>query len=172
MITQLYRRASLETVVNGLTWYDNAYHLAQELAAESGLGLEKCAGIIAATSINQSWQGNVTLAKDAVRGNVRGLKMVVDKVNAILECDGDMDCILTILNGDKVKNFFLNILGDYSGVTIDRWMMRIWGIDRVPKGKAYIKKAAKIKEVATRLGYQPAQLQAILWEQVRIEQSC
>lgn len=168
-LTHWYRLATIEDEIEGLTWYDDAYHLACELSEQTGYTVEQVAGVIAAYSINQGWSGNVTLVKRALlEGVFEGMKMVIKKVELILACDGDVDCILNILNGEKIKNFFLNIIGKFTGVTLDRWALRALGrsYDRATPLQ-YKKDAAKYKEIATKFGYSPAQFQAIIWVSVR-----
>lgn len=164
-----YKTATIEDIVEGITWYDRAYFLALELSEATSYTLEQCAGVIAATSIRQRWETNVQWAKDAlINGVLNGTSLVKKKVKAILECKGCKEKILTILNGPKISNFFLNILGDKSVVTVDLWMARAFGIppEKV-KGKRYNKLAAKIKELATKCGEHPAHFQAIIWVNIR-----
>lgn len=168
MITKYYNRLDKSEIQNIVSWYPEAYRIATSLAKVSGYSVEQCAGVLAAISINTGWEDNVKRATNAILGRAYGhFKFVKQKVQDILDCKGELDCILDILNGDKVKNFCLNILGDHSLVTVDRWMSRMWGEDLVPTGPKYRRRAAKIKELATKAGYPPSTYQALLWVAIR-----
>jgi hypothetical protein len=120
-ITRVFRTATADQLANGLAWYLDANTIANALANENNVSVEKCAGIISALSPMMSWGANVNIATRFITagGLERGaLKTNLAKSRAIL-AGAD---ILTTLNGLKVQNFYDCILtnGLGAGVCIDR----------------------------------------------------
>jgi hypothetical protein len=146
-----------------LTWYFNM-HNSISLQCE-GKDLAKHCAIFAAQSINNSLVGNKKQFFEYVTtGNVKGLGKT--KIEDIIACDGSTDCLLDILSGPKIKNFFMNLYQpdnpDY--VTIDRHAMRVAGIDgSSPTKKQYIEIANAYINVAQEYNMIPNMLQAKLW---------
>lgn len=105
-------------------WYNEANEFAQTLETS----ITKACGVIAAMSPMKTWEQNLKLAEDMVRDRKAGhMGAFVKKANDILDSDGSTDEILRILNGNKIKSFYLNILhpSDNEHVTIDRHAIRI-----------------------------------------------
>lgn len=77
------------------------------------------------------------------------------------------------LEGKKVKSFYLALLGDPNAVTVDRWIMRAFNLDRNPTKLDYDSISSIIRQLAvtyrTPQGKElsPAQIQACLWSAVR-----
>lgn len=75
------------------------------------------------------------------------------------------------LSGRKVQNFYENLIGNDNAVTLDTWMLRLFGwYDRhirVPTDRQYDKLANRFRAVAKANGYAPAEFQAILWTKYR-----
>lgn len=152
-------------MAEGLAWYGDAHAIAAE-AGDVRIG----AGVIAALSPLMSWERNVELARDAFRnGHAAGaLSRNVAKADAIL--DGADP--LTVLGGDKVRSFYLNILDpfDTEPVTVDRHAYDIATGDRNAendrpgiKGKRYRDLADLYRSAAAEAGIIPNQLQSITW---------
>jgi hypothetical protein len=78
------------------------------------------------------------------------------------------------LNGNKVYNFYKNLIGDYEAVTIDTWMLRYFNHDKDRinhlRKSEYIKYSDIIKKESKEMGLLPAEYQAILWTKTRQEQ--
>jgi hypothetical protein len=73
------------------------------------------------------------------------------------------------LSGEKVENFRRVLLGDLHGVVNDAWIAHMAGIDPAALGThaAYHALTAKIRRVASRLGWYPAEVQETLWSAFR-----
>jgi hypothetical protein len=73
------------------------------------------------------------------------------------------------LSGEKVENFRRVLLGDLHGVVNDAWIAHMAGIDPGALGThaAYHALTAKIRRVADRLGWYPAEVQETLWSAFR-----
>jgi hypothetical protein len=73
-----------------------------------------------------------------------------------------------VLSGLKVNSFYNNIIGNYNYVTIDIWMLRYFKHPKNTLGiRDYRKYTRIIRKLSEKLGYLPAELQAILWEKQR-----
>ena len=164
-----YMRASSSDILDGKAWYANARTLAETLSPGD---VSKGAGVIAALSPLQSWPLNVRNATSVFdTGTCKGLKRNVEKAERIFNGEAP----LSVLSGEKVRSFYLNIMGDdtINAVTIDRHAIDVaCGIvqsdaDRAIaiKGKAgYAKVAQMYVEAADIIGdVTPSQLQAIVW---------
>ena len=72
------------------------------------------------------------------------------------------------LSGLKVNSFYNNIIGNYNFVTIDIWMLRYFKHPKATLGiRDYRRYTRIIRKLSKKLGYLPAELQAILWEKQR-----
>lgn len=105
-------------------WYDGANAYANKLANKFGVSPIKVAGVLASLSPLKSWDENKRIAKSFLTsGNAYHTKtMKVKAENIVALDDDDVDRIQQILNGNKIKSFFLNIAfpDDDKAVTIDR----------------------------------------------------
>lgn len=165
-------------IVAGKNWYEDAYDLAYHLGRlhPAGLlpvGVEMAAGVIAALSPRMPWGRNKELAVRAFAdGHASGtLGNSVRAANRILGGDDPLE----VLKGDKVRNFYLSILGGTDSVTVDRHALEVYlgkrfkDAERPAVGKrlyrevsaAYVQ-AAHI-QVATTFPLTPVQVQAITW---------
>jgi hypothetical protein len=111
-------------------WYQDASDWAVNLSDLSGYSLNKVCGVVAALSPVKRWSDNLIQAhKMIITGDCGHIKIFKDKARAILalpnRCN-DED-ILNILNGNKIKSFFINILYPQrdTEVTIDRHALSI-----------------------------------------------
>ena len=112
----------------GLNWYSSVY----KIAAGFGGNVMKNAGIIAALSPRCEWTENLKRAKVFFETGVAvHTSAMTKKVYAIDALENPTENqILEILNGPKIKSFFINILDpDRPGyVTIDSHAASIAGV--------------------------------------------
>lgn len=168
-IVRIYFNATREEIAAGKSWYDDARNLAQSLVStRPGLTLETAAGIIAALSPLTPWERNKELAIRAVSdGEASGtLGNSVRAANRII--DGTHP--LQVLKSDKVRNFYLSIMGSADAVCIDRHAWEVFEGKRYadkerPKvtPKKYREAADAYREAAHVLALTATQLQAITW---------
>lgn len=182
--------ASPSEIEEGKHWYSDAARIAETISDETGISYIKVAGVIAALSPQNPWERNVQDArnicqiynidgKDAAQ-NVKVGTFGANKAKAIkiLECGDLTEYVIAydILNGQKVINFFLSILGHDDAVCVDGHAYSIWLGERVstsdtpkmtPKlyqriADDYVQATVKINEI---LGtqYKPYTVQAITW---------
>lgn len=164
-----YMRATADDREDGRNWYGEARMLASTLSPDD---MHKGAGVIAALSPMMSWPLNVRRAIEVFdTGTTKGLTKNVAKAERIYNGESPLD----VLSGDKVRSFYLNIIGDDSveAVTVDRHAIDVAcgmvqsDADRAKaiRGKAgyakvagmYVDAAAIIRDIT------PAQLQAVVW---------
>lgn len=174
-ILSMYHQATPEQVEHGLSWYADAHAWAESKARQYGLDIRKVAGVTAALSPMQSWAGNKTNTDKVLHAWYNGLGKPsaglpanVSKAWAIVR---DIAPPLDILSGEKVRAFYLNILGRYDMVTVDRWAWRAARKDKwTPSGltlNQYRALQQAYVDAADELDLQPAILQAIVWLVVR-----
>lgn len=155
-------------IAAGLRWYDDAKRLAEELAALARIDVRQACAVIAATSINTSWQGNVTLSRKAAQQHRRGRKRVHVGLSAT-----DTYC-RAALAGDplpfqtaKLRNFALAIAGDDQAVVVDRWMYRAVGETDSQSPAKYDRVANAVRVAAAQRCLTPRECQAVVWVVVR-----
>lgn len=183
-ILNMYTRA-LDTAVyqNGLDWYNEANTLANTLATEYKQDITKVAHVISTLSPACTWEINKRNATAMIKNYyIRGLAGA--KGTVVSTYGQNKKKAIRILQGEelitpkslKTWNFANNILKPTSSeyVTIDRHALRIFeGLSkRGSKSmtpKRYLHVADAYIKTAKHLKMSPCQLQAITWEQHRIE---
>lgn len=163
--------ADQTTINHGMSWYEQAHYEALSLSLASGYSLRQCVGVLAALSPNNKWERNKIdaanfLAVPSLDTKVCTFMNQRKKALAILLVDTD-EAIEKILNGDKTRNFYNNILYFDSSkrVTVDMWAYR--SVNLEPKKKFYRLVESAYSNVAKDLEMLPHQLQAIVWGVVR-----
>ena len=187
ILSTFYAATAVETV-EGSEWYPTAYKYCEAIANDTGLSVAKVAAVCAALSPNNKWEKNVAdteaLCVAYVTLNVEAAQLVKvstyntnkQKALDILEADDNEETHLAILNGQKVKAFYLSIMGNPDAVCIDGHAYSVWVGKYIPTTKtpsigvplhkrivaSYILAKNKIN---TLLGtnYTAAQIQAITW---------
>src|SRR6266542_4430855 len=104
-VLHVYRAADSHHKAAGFSWYSDARQFALGLDSAD---VSRAAGVIAALSPQTSWSHNMTLANRAfIEGFASGHTTdFVTKANAILDGETPLD----VLGGDKVRNFYANIV--------------------------------------------------------------
>ncbi len=160
-----YASANGNQIALGSSWYGAARKVVCELAARYNAQPDAVAGIIAALSPRVTWRRNIRLASD-VLGNCyqRGaFKANLTKAMRIDSGERPLD----VLRGDKVRAFYLALMGDESSVVVDVWMLRAVKHVKGITSKTYGVIAAAIREAASVVGATAASFQAIVWTVVR-----
>jgi len=159
----------------GKAWYLDAHAVAASIAAETGLTVRQCAGIIAALSPRCQWGANksaaIKVARAAVAGEplpsgIAGLPSNHVKAWRIAHGEDPLD----VLGGPKVRAFFANIMGDEETVTVDAWAARAaegrW-IEQAPARRRYDLLAESYRRAARKRGLTPRECQAAVWTAFR-----
>lgn len=126
-----YRRATRQQLKDGLTWYNAARTFAVELAETYQLTVEQAVGVLAVMSPGVSWtmQLKYTAAfmthiqNGGTPSDAPGPFTGENKRKAARIMYGEEPT--AVLKGVKVTAFYRNILGDHSGVTVDRHALRV-----------------------------------------------
>ena len=182
--------ASPAELQEGRQWYSNAAKIAADLRDKYDLPMISAAGIIAALSPQNPWESNIQDSYNvceaySVDGKDAALSVECGtfdtnkrKAIAILELGRSATSyeVHRILNGLKVRNFLLSILGDSLAVCVDGHAYSIWLGERVSTSDMptitprlyqqiaddYVQATVKINDI---LGtqYKPYVVQAITW---------
>jgi hypothetical protein len=150
-----------------LDWYFILHDYAQGLSDRTGLPMFQVAGIISALSPMVMFTTNL---RDAERfcstrsiANLATYKSQRLKALMILGARNEKE-VLKILNGNKTKSFYLNILKPETSMeaTIDSHMIKFFGYHSLTD-KRYKAASNEISSVAQELGLMPHQVQALIW---------
>lgn len=171
-INNRFAKVSEDAIYGGLFWYKDANKFAQELSNSNGISVETASAVIAHLSPRVPWSRNKNMARELVEtGTTKGLNAAIKRAVSAIESDSPLDTI----NGPKTRAFAQNINGNENAVTIDVWMLRLIfpemnNKDRINwlgrKGN-YEKLEQSFNRAAKRVGITPAQMQAILWCEIR-----
>ena len=180
-IIAIYKLAKPSEIYDGLSWYINANKDCQEIADKFKTPLHIVVGVLSALSPNNKYERNVQNANDLIDVFMNGNDMDSIKVStyhtmkqkawSILQQMPSYDETLVILNGQKIKSFFRNIMGDETEITIDGHARNIYYNDRqgltAPNSNVGKLEYAKIQKAYQRaskkLGIKAYELQAITW---------
>ena len=171
-ILAVYAQSTVEERTVGREWYADAHRLAVVLAHTPDhrpiVTVAQAAGVIAALSPLTPWHRNKELATRAVSdGEASGtLGNSVRAANRILAGEDP----LSVLKSDKVRNFYLSIMGSTEAVCIDRHAWEVFaGIRYADKDRPAVNRgryrlaADAYREAAEGLNLTPTQLQATTW---------
>lgn len=164
--------ATIEERSAGVHWYDAARELAGHLAAQYRVTVPVAAAAIAAHSMNASWQVNVARAASQLAGYPCGLGAAIRMTAAAM---ANPDNALSHVVGPKLHPFACNIAGDLTMVATDRWAQRaaFATLDDAVCDRLIARKGVRdtvilaYQKVAAEVGLAPAELQAVVWVQVR-----
>lgn len=200
-ILEVYAAASNYEKAEGMSWYQHdawtfclnhgwklaVHHNQVHLELESRVWAHFVAAAVSVLSPQKEWRVNKALASAAVDSLMTGKPVTghygkqCEKVVKLYKyfllngADFNEDEVLNIISkkdAKKTRHFYLNIVGDYSVVTVDGHaaLLAEHGLTRIsitqakqPSGKAYDAVEAEYIAAAKEIGITPAQLQAIVW---------
>lgn len=186
-ILAVYFQASKIDTIEGEQWYANAHQIAVRISDEFGLPINTVAGVIAALSPNNKWEGNIIDAENLIKAYSFEIKypkvatFSLNKAKAITILERKLSShsdIEQVLSGNKVIAFYQQIATNAKCdvVTVDGHAYNIWNgsataLDEVPgiSNKLYAtvsedyREAAKIINKVQGMNYSAAQIQAITW---------
>lgn len=149
-------------------WYSEAFMIAHT----SKYDTIKMIGVIAALSPLRRWEINIKIAFEFMEtGDCGQMMQLKDKARRIVSSNGTESEILDILNGPKIKAFFLNILHHdrNTNVTVDRHatelaMNKVYGDDVAGLSESqYLFFQEQYRAVANEIGVMPNRLQSATW---------
>lgn len=144
----------------GILWYP---YMHTYIASFDG-DLSINTALFSLMSINSSLKHNIDKFEHYHKcGEFKGLQP--NKFKALIDCNGDKDCVIGILKGLKISNFYMNLLEPLNTeyVTIDRWAARIAGLEKSLTSKQYSLIKEAYIQVANKYKLIPNQLQAMTW---------
>lgn len=175
-VNQIMKQVSIDTLQTGKDWYVSAHVFAESLALKYSLPLDRVVGIIAALSPSTRWKQNKVDAENIIRdGELATVTTYGRNKQKALDILAGGDPF-KIVHGRKVTPFFINILDptDKAFVTVDRWILRTFGIiDKKEQKKVFDSDkryefiADVIRRKAEDYNLVPCQLQAVIWEHTR-----
>lgn len=185
-VLKAWDEASYEDRMEGFTWYDQAYLNCVRLSDLVPYSVEQIAGIMAIVSPGMVWDENEAAPNRIIDLHWNGVPSkewtgFSTYPHNLEKAERVMDEDMTAIKGEKVTNFYANIMGDTQAVTIDRWMVRIvmddpfFGTKRggthkkaTMSGKrTYEAIAQAVKDAASLVGVNPRELQATVWTYYR-----
>jgi hypothetical protein len=170
-ITRIYRAASAEHTAAGTGWYGQAYAICVEIDPTNP---EMVAGVIAALSPRAQWSVNLRWTKAVIAAAKNGeecpnVHTTAMRAQAWRIANGEN--ALDVLNGQKVRSFYSNIVGDTNAVTVDVWATFVATGSKDAKQISTPTKYAVIVEAYRRaakiIGVAPSTIQAVTWTAIR-----
>ena len=179
-IVDCYSRATDAQIDTGKAWYRDAKNQAYDIAVKHDMPVYIVVAVIAALSPNNKWVRNVINADELIGAFIRGDAMETVKVSTynkmkekawrILQQIPDYDGAKTMLNGQKITSFFMDIMGEFN-VTIDGHARNIAYNERVGLTddrtnigvREYRALQSAYYDAAEQVGLMPYELQAITW---------
>ena len=179
--------ASQAELMGGRGWYLQASDFSHRLADAYDCSHAVAAGVVAALSPNQSWQNNKRAAEMTIKAWSQGIDplsilgvsaypIMRQKASRILNSDGSVESIESILNGPKITSFFRCIIGNQSEVCVDGHALSVYLGERIPTtrtpniSKALYKAVQRSYVLVADQSYDligecltPAQVQAVTW---------
>lgn len=128
VVNNILRIWELTDDVERMDWYLEAHKWAEWVGQVNQVSTAKVCGILASLSPVKTWNQNLKCASDMItRGDCGHMVVFKDKARRILASDGNNQTILDILNGNKIKAFYTNIMYPQlnSEITIDRHALSI-----------------------------------------------
>jgi hypothetical protein len=180
-INSIMSNVSGDVLESGRKWYIDAHGFVESMSSRYNFPVQSVAGIVAVLSPGAKWDLNKRDAENILRfgeqATVTTYTPNKDKALKILNGDDPFKVLKGSKGrGQKVNSFFINILdpSDDSYVTIDRWILRAFGITELKEQKAVFDNpkqyefiASVIRRKAKDYNLIPCQLQAVIWETVR-----
>lgn len=168
-LLRLHEAASADVLEAGRLWYPTAEGVIANMSREFAIGRPTVAGIVAVLSPQQRWRTNVASARRVLEGFPREAAGYRDnRVKAERLHAGESP--LLVLGGDKVTNFWANLNGSRTAVTIDRWVQAAavgFSYPHQPKQKRYARIARAYDAAAAIVDETPREFQSIVWQIVR-----
>lgn len=168
-LLRLYEAAPESVIEAGRFWYPTAESIIASMSREYAVGRPTVAAIVAALSPQQRWRTNVASARAVLAGhpwNAAGY--ATNRAKAERLAAGESPLI--VLGGDKVTNFWANLNGSRTVVTIDRWGQAAalgFAYPHQPKHKRYARIAKAYAAAAALVGETPREFQSIIWQIIR-----
>lgn len=181
-IIGIYNQANADELRAGLTWYKTAEKVLRTRKDLRSYPIWKTAAVTAALSPRMPWDRNISATATVLKAVDAGLNPSDVKVTtfhankdkafeiAQLPNSYPQSEALAILRGPKTCAFMRNLSGDMSCVTVDGHATNIalgtsTSLDNVVTltKTQYLLIEALYIEAASRVGVEPAQMQAITW---------
>jgi len=144
---------------HGRDWYDETREAVTDLAYILDVQPQYLADVLAITSPRVQVRRNIRIAVRYIKeGTLDGVLPGVRTALAHYEETGE-------IRGPKTSAFAAALMGDPEAIVLDVWMARALGVDQAKFSSAKVRREAerRVRKVARRLGWAPAQVQAAIW---------
>lgn len=167
IISETLEKASKSTLRNASSWYTVIHRHCKVLSEVYNIPYWKVAGIISALSPNNKFKRNLFDAENLIKygASVKVCTYNENKEKAlkILEAK-NVNEVYAVFTGRKTLSFFDNIVNPRSNkVTVDIWMIRVFGLEGSLTPKRYGEIELAIQDYAAKINVRPMELQAMLW---------
>lgn len=161
------------------TWYSDA---TVELRKQYGKDYKLFAGLLSAISprmqVKRNWEVTIKVYGEYKKGRIN-LKRIHQPAyqKQFMKRFGIMNSHMQNiarafrgepLSGNKVSSFYNNLTGNLNSVTIDTWMQKFFKEEKLTTVK-YRSLSDKTTVIAEKFDMKPAEMQAIIWTQIREE---
>lgn len=156
--------ATFQIIEAASVWYSEAQEVAEDVAENLSVDLERGASVVSSFSPRERWSTNVSKALAFSMG-----KPVVGLSNNLNMARNSVRLGFAALNGQKTNAFARAIAGDANAVVIDTWMIKAAGMDS-SKGvnkTQYNQLSNDLTRVAKEIGVSPRTAQAAIWIIIR-----
>lgn len=162
MLDSNYAATLLELGADASDWYEKASQDIVEFAHAFDIEPETAAAVIAILSPRVQVSRNARLAaKYLLDGETEGI--MEQRLKAI-ERYVRYGFLNGYTHGHKVYAFYRNLSGDFSHVTVDTWMAKIYGVDfQKITDQQRLEIQHDVTAMAVHAGITPAAAQAALW---------
>ncbi len=158
------KSATFGLVEAASVWYSEAQEVAEDVAENLAVDLERGASVVASFSPRERWSSNVSKALAFSMG-----KPILGLSNNLRMANNSVEIGFAALNGQKTNSFARAIAGDSTAVVIDTWMIKAAAMDS-SKGvnkTQYNKLSNDVTRVANEIGVSPRTAQALIWIIIR-----
>lgn len=173
VLVKRFEDVSADSFNRGVDWYDEANEFAHSI--KGGFTVEHSASVISHLSPRTNWKKNKQAAAMLMAGD-QNVGLFYACVNrALMALDTNEPLNTFGKDAHKTRSFVNNILGNTDFVTIDTWMLNITHPHLTKKeANNLLKRKGEYDSISNSFRYaakyvdlNPAQLQAILWVDIR-----
>lgn len=172
-ILRLYDAATPENR-EASAWYGRGRSHVRRMARDHGVTERAAAGVVAAISPRLQWSQNLQYADDILAFAASGIRIAKPQVPVFRQNRDKAWRIalgeypLSVLGGMKTRSFYRNLTGNLEAVTVDVWAGRAAGLTAAAiSDSEYAIIAEAYIEAARLRGIMPAEMQAVVWVEVR-----
>ena len=154
-------------ITEGIAWYIFAKQECEKMAIHSQYNLHQVAAAVAHLSPRMPWSRNISFAQELVNtGSAPVMQRSLENAKRALVSDNPIETFG--VGAHKTRNFYRNLTGDHTVVTVDTWAARIAMPDLesekiLGRKGMYDAVSHAYKLAAYDYSLRPAEVQAVAW---------